>query len=80
MIKKRLKKKVFVFVLTFPEVAYQPLSGMAVFATFVADIGSWLRMVGRVRRFLGMFIVTTIRHSNYVCTCMFSDGKNLVTK
>ena len=40
----------FVFHLTFPRVAYQPHSSMAVSATFVADVNSWLRRVGRVGR------------------------------
>ena len=43
---------IFVFVffpLTIPEVAYQPHSTMTVStATFMADVDSWLRRVGRM--------------------------------
>ena len=39
----------FVFVITFPVVAYQPNSGMTVSAAFMADIGCWLRRMGRTR-------------------------------
>ena len=44
MFKNNIKKK-FVFALAFPGVAYQPHSSFTVYAAFVADVGSWLRII-----------------------------------
>ena len=44
---RKLGEMVFVFGLTFPEVACQPNSGMAVSVACVSDIGIWLKGVGR---------------------------------
>ena len=48
ILKEIINNLCFVFPLTFPRVAYQPHSSMAVSATFVADVNSWLRRVCRV--------------------------------